>query len=749
MMQNISLKTRFIRDYQLFLKLSGIDFQWFNCIYERGKDLLYTYLIVILGTRDAASCNPTPTRKDGTLPEGCVIHGTANNIVDVGECEPIPCLRNDSALSNKNCEDEKFCCSVEKVTDVPVSCGGSVTFSLSKVARCGCQKCEEPKSQISGIVVGLNGAIEKPIAYCDIEFEGNFYSADDNGFFTFEAPKDKQRLSVVFKDSYDEEYADFTKVFHIVKGQTLFSKIILKTKPVPKPFNSSEDFKVQLGESNGDSAFAEMEIPKDAMLKDDGTIFSGQANLRLDVMDPRNMSDILTAPGDFSTVDEDGEEQMLLSYGMLSLDFEDDSGNKLSTSKPIKLNLDPQKFNISVDSHGNTKAKLWWLDAKTGRWIEAGDLRLENKTSGRRKRSPTRFVLETEITPAISRRGKLNIDVIADFGAVRVTAPVGSTIRTLCEEPNTVPKKYTGYLESTVNDLQVACISVWIKKTCFMQGESDDARFLEPLRPDSFPSSVSATIVTNQKLQGSSIVQSFKFEVNTASAGPIFPHTDRDAPQQCKAPVLTSGLRQFKFQDPAPTPLNLLSSRVRDRKDPRNWYSTNENCFIKILIHGRNSSIFLASSHRPNKGNKFGDSATMAQPATDRDDAYVACLEIRCPGDVYNTDTGRQVPEWTHVLVTHLTGNCDFQKHHLCKQNDIDNQGTACPTRSKRHSPGSETWLCVPLPQSGFDIDHVYTASRNKLRLGEKKCQNGNKRWALGMDDKINVQGPSVEFSCR
>ena len=401
---------------------------------------------------------------------------------------------------------------VEKVTDIIVSCGSSVTFAISKVARCGCQKCEEPKSKISGVVVGLKGATEKPIAYCGIEFERKSYNADKNGFFIVDAPKDKQRLSVVFKDVY-RKFADFTKVFRVIKGQTMFSKIILKAKPVPKPFNSSEDFKVQLGDSHDDSAFAEMEIPKDAMLKDDGTIFSGQANLRLDVMDPRNMSDILTAPGDFTTVDEDGEEQMLLSYGMLSFNFVDDKGNKLSTSKPIKLYLNPEKFNISVDSSGYTATKLWWLDAKTGRWIEKGDLRLRNKTSGRSKRSPTRFVLETEITPEISQQGSFNIDVRENFGAVRVTASPGSTIRILCEEPNTTPRRYSGYLEGTVGANQAACISVWIDRRCFMQGELN-AQFLEPSTPDSFPSSVSATIVSNQDVQSASgNVQSFRFEI--------------------------------------------------------------------------------------------------------------------------------------------------------------------------------------------------------------------------------------------
>ncbi|KAJ7388628.1 hypothetical protein OS493_036594 [Desmophyllum pertusum] len=68
-----------------------------------------------------------------------------------------------------------------------------------------------------------------------------------------------------------------------------------------------------------------LKIPEDALMKDDGTIYSGQANLRLSLMDPRNASDVMTAPGDFSTIDEDGEEQMLVTYGMLRVDFEDDT----------------------------------------------------------------------------------------------------------------------------------------------------------------------------------------------------------------------------------------------------------------------------------------------------------------------------------------------------------------------------------------------------------------------------------------
>lgn len=705
-------------------------------------------------TSEEISCNPTPITKNATLPAGCVIHGTTNNIVDVGQCLPKPCLRNDSALSNTACHDETFCCVVEEVEDVTISCGGSTTFNVSKVSRCGCQECETPKSYITGVVVGIKGAVEKPIMYCEIKIGDEYHSADEKGVFKIEVPDDKQRLSVVFKDTYDKEYVDFTKVFRIVQGQSLFSKIVLRVKPDPKPFNSSEPFKVPLGDSPVDSAFAEIEIPEDALLKDDGTIYSGQANLRMSVTDPRNVSDVMTAPADFSTIDEDGEEQILVSYGMLSLDFEDDSGNKLSTSKSIKMFLDPEKLNISVDSNGNTTTKLWWLDENTGRWMEGGDLWLDTKKTNRSRRSPTRFLL-TEITPVIQKQGTMNIDARENFGAVRVTAPTGSTVRILCKEPNTSGEQYAGYLEGVVDASTVTCISVWINRECFMQAESDDARFLVPSQPDSFPPSVSALIIETQlqSVGSSPAVRSFSFNIITDSNGPVYPHYDSDV-QNCRASELITGHRQFQFTSPPSTGLDLTSNRPNrpNFRDPLNWYPTSTNCFIKIVTTGAGST-FLASSYRANRkdnANKFGDSVAMANPATDVDNTFVACLDIRCPGNVYHSDTNTQVPEWTYVLVTHLTGSCDFQTHNLQQQDNIDNNGANCPaSRSKRHASGSENWFCIPLPASGsFDIDNLYTSPRNDRQRGVNRCNTGNNQWQSGPANPSR-NSPTIEFTCR
>jgi len=642
----------------------------------------------------------------------------------------------------------------EAEEEVTISCGGAATFNISRVSRCGCQECEPRKSYITGVVVGMKGAVEKPIKYCEFKIGDKYYNADREGVFQFEVPEDKQRLTAVFVDNFYREYADFTKVFRIVQGQSLFSKIVLRAKPTPKPFNSSEPYKVPVGDGGDGSAFAEIEIPEDALLKDDGTIFTGQANLRMTVTDPRNATDVMTAPADFSTISEDGEEQILVSYGMLRLDFEDDSGNKLSTSKSIKLFLDPEKLNISVDSNGNTSTKLWWLDENTGRWMEAGDLWLDTTKTNRSRRSPSRFLL-TEITPVVQRQGTLNIDDEEDFGAVRVSAPSGSTVRILCKEPNASGDQYAGYLEGAVDANGVTCISVWIDRECFMQGESSDARFLVPSVPDAFPPSVSAVIIDTQlqSVGSSATVSSFSFNVRTDGNGPVYPHFNSDV-QNCRASDLIDGHRQFLFTSPPSTGLDLTSNRPSrvDFTDPLNWFPDNKNCFIKIVTTGQGST-FLASSYRENRkdnANKFGDSVATANPATDVDDTFVACLDVRCPGDVYNPATDEFDPEWTYVLVTHLTGSCDFQSHNFPKQDDLDNNGASCPaSRRKRHASGSENWFCIPLPSTGsFDIDNLYTSPRNDRARGVSRCNTGNNQWQSGPSNPSS-NSPTIVFNCR
>lgn len=390
--------------------------------------------------------------------------------------------------------------------------------------------------------------------------------------------------------------------------------------------------------------------------------------------------------------------------------------------------------------------------------MEAGDLWLDTKKTNRSRRSPTRFLL-TEITPVVQRQGKLNVDVKVNFGAVRVKAPTDSKVRILCEEPNTSGIQYAGYLEESVDVSGVKCISVWIDRKCFMQGESSDARYLDPVdETNSFPmwATVIETNLGGKFTDGSSSkVRSFKFRISPNSKGPVYYHNDNDL-RNCRAQNLGNSYRHFKFDPPAADSLNLISERPERIKpyNPLNWYPVEKNCFIKIVTKG-NGSIFLASSYRANQtnnANRVGSFVATAEPASDAVNTYVACLDIRCPGNVYhknkNGGGGHMVKEWTYLLVTHLTGSCDFSKNNLLRQNDLDNKGAKCPPRSKRHASGSENWFCIPLPDGGFSIDKVYTSPRNKRKLGAERCKTGNNLYKSG-PVTITSTAPTIEFTCR
>ena len=338
-----------------------------------------------------------------------------------------------------------------------------------------------------------------------------------------------------------------------------------------------------------------------------------------------------------------------------------------------------------------------------------------------------------------------------NFSAVGIKAPVGSSIRILCEEPYSNPKRYTGYFEEIVGGTGTVCITVWINRRCYIQGESSDSKFLEPQTPDSnFPSSVSAAVVANSDLQGSeSSVSSFKFEVKTSDNGPVFPRHFTGL-ERCR---LATGVLHFEFQNPtSESSLDLSTPRIIDFANPRNWYPQNYVCFIKILVKGTGTSLFLVRSYGPNESRHYGDSVVTAERVPSGNNAFVACAEIRCPGEVFYPTTGDVLLEWTQVQITHLTGNCDFDKQHLRRQQNLDGNNATCPSRSKRHSPGSETLLCVPLPPVGnFRTFYVYTSvDRNVPIVGKNRCLRGdNSLVQTGTQVPANEVGPSVEFSCK
>ena len=697
-----------------------------------------------LADTSEAFCDPTPRTKQLKLPPNCVQKGTTNNSVDVGECPSVPCLQKDSDNSNA-CKDKTFCCGVSMVEELNIACGNVAEFKLSKTKDCGCGVCNKAVITIRGVVVG--GKEERPVKFAQIEYDGEVKANADfrGGSFSFDVRDGRKRLAVTFKDTFSKEFEDLTKVFHLQEGQSVITKIILAIKQRPVIFDASQDLSVPLGGETDDSAFADLEVPGGSLLKEDGTSYSGQANMRLNLIDPRNATDILSAPGDFSAVDEDGEEQILSSVGMMKVNFEDTSGNKLTPSQPMKVFLDPQQLNISVDNNGNTTVKLWWLNKKTGRWILAGNIWSDEKGSIRRKRRSARRFLVTEITQAIAK-SDLNFDYPNDFCFVGVSAPPGSTARVICGSSSN-DNLLEGYREETSNSNGIACVPTWRERTCYLQAESDSSIFLTPDRGgiDSFPYGTNVRVVSSKLGRAQ---ESFKLYTNVRSSGPVYPFSRSNA--RCYRQ--DGDNKYFHFQSPqgANASFILSSPRIDDRNSLLNWYppspsdrSKQDVCFIKILVHNAKAT-FLASSFRGNKqgatDSKVGDYATMAVDSN-INNKFVVCLQIRCPGIVDRAE------ERTDVHIIPITGHCHFQSVHIPQKFMENNRDEPCVLPSSGAGK-HEKWICVPSGlTSGFDVDFVYRADRSQENLAKHRCLVG--RIKENQTTKTpSTTGASLVYSC-
>ena len=641
------------------------------------------------------SCSSTPISKNETLPAGCAVNGTNATTVDVGECERVKCVNGNSSF-NSSCTDASLCCGPRLYEKVLVQCGALLSFDLSTVKTCGCGKCIEKETVIEGTAVGEDSSAAKSV---DVFFAGKSVDTTNaDGRFSFVVPKDTRRAIVTFKDQTNKKFEEEDKVFILNKGQTVQYRVTLREKPKPIIFNASEPLLVPLG---GESdSFADLELPENALLTEDGSVFNGSAKARVSVTDPRNQSDVSSAPGDFSATNEDGEEEILETFGMMKLDLEDDKGKPLSMSKPMKVYLDPEKLNISL-SEGNVSIKLYWLDRKTGRWREAGDLFPEHGSKRRRRRSNRVFLAGT-VTPSIAKQ-TLNLDTPSKRIGLRVSIfkrDNNALVRVICKNDQ---GQFKGYVEENTVD-GVTCIAIWKDSTCYVQAEKNsqlkyyDAD--ESLK-DSF-NSVKGVIEPVKKTSGVTIT-SFKFSSDDPGLQkpvPLYRIDRENEMKSCKAKHNVNAAKgsQFIFKPPSSENSALIqrySMLSIDNAKDSDWSLSNNNdkkCFIRVNTATKDA-VFMAVSYQKGRykaGEEYGLHVRESI-------GNVVCLQFRCPGD---TDQKRR--EATILLLTPMITQkavtCNYDKMELFLKQIQDNQLLPCNNLEFSQAPSvaNGQWLCIP-----------------------------------------------------
>ena len=692
-----------------------------------------SFLVVLILLADPVkdSCNSTPSFRNMTLPHDCVNEETNSNLVDIGYCLDTDCVRNDTNVNGGACSDRR----PRETSDIPVRCAGAVTFNLSKIERCGCAECRKKVSYIQGAVIGRSE--KKPMKYGGVIVEGlRDEFTDGKGRFFIKVPEGMTRVVVTFKDNYDQ-LESTTKVFHVKSNQHSFHKIELRERVPIIEFSGAQPKNIPLGQADKPS-FAEVDIMEDSFLSEDGIPYRGQVKASVGFIDPRNGSDILSAPGDFSALDENGEEQILRSYGMIKLNFQDSQGKRLDRAKPIKVYLDPEQINMT-DSNGNTTAKLWWMDKKTGRWIQAGELRSTDRNDGTRRKRSNRIFFVAELSQAVPLDTTLNIDDANVNSFVAVEAPFNALVTMVGKQAGS--DQFFGYRQESVTNQTTGrvCIETYTKGEAFLLAEKD-GKPLEPLKlASSFPTEVKARIVSTNNFSDPISVKAFRYKVTeTESQGPIYNIWRK---WECLA---FSDHHTFKFEesDAAKLSFEMCTTRVYGATIPTSWFTkypfnaAADRCYIKVKVLGSRSVIMVKSRSSFNSSFpkfEYGYSAAITEPTNETEnekEVSVVCLEYRC--SVKNRPM-------TFLTVVPLTSKCVF------KSLNTDLQNKKCTYNSSIPAPtAQEKTFCVPDNLSGGSVG-LYDGNEELVR---SRCYEGDNDVMISSQDK-NSKGHTLTYECR
>ena len=661
------------------------------------------------------------------MPPGCTEDVSGRNIVDVGTCSYDECIRRgqggSGSCGRKDAKIKPCCSPVSPLVKSQVSCTNGVKFSIEKVSGCKCSSCALPDIVVRGRVVDEEG---EALLMGEIEVKGdrNKYYTDMDGNFRFTVKAGSRKMVLNITDPYGY-LQDTTKAFELHEEQISFYTIVLQNKPPPIKFAAAQKKKIPLSAPTK-PAFAAVEIPERAFVTADGKVYDGEITANVGVVDPRNEADMAAAPGDFSTTDDDGEEVMLASAGMLRQSFSDSSGNKLNLDRNISVRIDVEK----LDLPDGLPVYQYYLNKETGRWVKFGVLRSEEEDVveyvGRTKRQSRRKFFVSEITPNVPY-DTINWDSPLVASYVRVVAPAGAVVTRIGQSNN--GRSFTSYRQETVPSSGILCILSLLNKRAVMQAELEAVPLI-PQQPRNFPPAVNPQIISGNS--PSHPIQSFQFTSAPAgSTGPVFRKGEAGICRQRGGRDLAFEFREasqgatFQWQSP----------RVDNPRDPLFWQVLRpEICFIKALVTGSSSDsvIYVKSTGRA-PGQRVLDYGYVAGMTTRVGSEGVVCLEYRC-----NQGQSRS-PYQTHLQFVTLTGRCRIESLSAVLRTA---QGR-CTVNPDQDS-SQEQNFCAPDINggaAGLYKGRGQGEARSRCLAGDNNLNQGNSR-------TTNLN-PAVRLNCR
>ncbi|CAH1259363.1 CILP [Branchiostoma lanceolatum] len=626
---------------------------------------------LVVHANGTSLCNSTPKTKFIDLPDDCVQPDTNTTKYDIGACSREKCV-GDLGNEDKDCLDtvKKFCCLSVASETRTVQCR-DYSLEITVTTACGCGECVEGTKKVRGRAFGIKNGTEIPLEYGDIIKDGQVQGyTSQTGEFELDVPLTVDHVTITFKDFY-KKLVTTTKVLPVEEGINQYLTVRMQVRPPATPLKASETSTISLGTLTDQPPLAEVDIPPNSFFTESGDPYTGTVQASVGFIDPRNPDDFDDIQSDLTTVDEEGTQQALRTFGMFSMDFEDDSGNPVVMGGKMTMHIDPQQININpfdVDENGNLNTKLWSLNPSSGEWELVGNLRVGTAKRRRKKRQATFFIGEFEYRgypincdkrETTDRRCWVKVRVYGDEDAAKSAGGqmTGAQVTVITIETPAYTSSWWGSSSglSRYQTLSVGANGACVETFCEPSGAEFNASVLvshgsnsyKVLRINDHPSVTNWPTNFKNSAEQKHNERTIVFDVfkPTTNNGPLYKYEDQSL---CNNALI--GHNHIAFYNAEYEPYSFPPYEFDDYETktitPLSWYNREDMdkkvCFIKVrvLFSSQNSKVKIRTTSKgggdypPNSGKVYGIREDQTQTDSGNNLYGFTCVEFKCPGPI-------------------------------------------------------------------------------------------------------------------
>lgn len=222
-------------------------------------------------------------------------------------------------------------------------------------------------ANIQGFIFDLDN---KPISGAKIVSGDKIATSNEQGVFFIE--NSIVSVSNAIVSISKPGFFSCIKSFRLSEGNESIIRVQLVEKKLSATISSQTGGKVE--HVSGTS----VTLPAKGLIDvNTGKLYSGNVKVFMHWLDPSKENILYQMPGELRGINTSGQERMIITYGMTTVELEGDGGQKLQLAKGSEAKM---VFEVPAEMEANAPntIPLWYYDEKTGRWLEEGSAKLVN-----------------------------------------------------------------------------------------------------------------------------------------------------------------------------------------------------------------------------------------------------------------------------------------------------------------------------------------------------------------------------------